>query len=92
MLQSLLSDVQAEGGALEELLQSMRDSTEEVTMKKPERKTVLERQLVSIRPVILVEDLEVVEEAVKLTELMNRGDAIVAICRAYVERFREQAR
>lgn len=40
-----------------------------------------------IKPVLYVEQVKVFEAAIRATGLMNRGDAIVVICKAYLERY-----
>jgi hypothetical protein len=39
-----------------------------------------------VKAVVYTKDLELFEEALSLTGLMNRGDAVAAVCREYVEK------
>ena len=52
-----------------------------------ERKTrnLLNDALRRIKPVLFVSDVAVFERAIRLTGMRNRGEAIVEICRKYVE-------
>lgn len=38
-----------------------------------------------IKPVLYAEDIAVFEDAIQATGLVNRGEALIAICKAYLE-------
>lgn len=51
----------------------------------PEGDRLNKQRLKQIKPVFYVEDLAIFERALASTGLVNRGDALLEICRAYLE-------
>lgn len=66
-----------EAGEVEEVESALSSPTPKLTGERSRQ----------IKPVLYAEDIAVFEQALLMTGLKNRGDALLAVCRAYLEGF-----
>jgi hypothetical protein len=94
-LAPLLAQVNTESAALDALLQSMLDQATltqlqdigeepETESKASDGRDLLQKDH-AVKAVFAVSDLKVVEGAIRLAGIANRGNAVVAICQAYID-------
>jgi hypothetical protein len=94
-LQSLISEVELKPGALDDLLDDLRlevpaggsaGSGEAAGKKSDGRDLIADQRGANVKIVVTVPDLAIVEKALVLTGNMNRGKALVQICREWQKR------
>lgn len=88
-LGKLLADVDREGGPLDELLRSLEEIADLGTVKKAGGASTskVKREASpahTVRIVLAVTDVATVERALRATNISNRGDALIEICRSYL--------
>ena len=88
-LASLLAGVERSGGPMDELLGSLEQmAVTAIPKKTPGKKRAVEAPRGhTLRLVLSVPNIAMVERAVLMTGLANRGEAFVEICRTYLEAF-----
>jgi len=83
-----LAAMLAEAGELDQVEADLMGEGRE---KAPDLKSGLGDTNAKIKPVIYARDLADFERAIRATGLPNRGEALMRICRFYLEHYREQA-
>jgi hypothetical protein len=88
-LAELLAAVNTEEEAVGNLLKEMSLEAEQTALKPAGGSGSSDRNLgdtkKQIKPVLYAEDVSVFEAAIKATGIKNRGEAVIAICRYYLE-------
>lgn len=91
-LTELVNSIDADTSELQKLLDQIQAEAEEVTFEAvedgaegPNRSEGFEHHDVKIKPVLSVAQVKVFEEAILATDMLNRGEAILEICKVYLE-------
>ena len=96
-LTELLSDLAASGaddpfrgiGYDADGLDAMLAEINETTLKDPSEKRNFGEKKLQIKPVLYIDQIRIFEQAIQATGLKNRGDAIIKICRSYLDEKRQ---
>lgn len=93
LLDELLREVDTGEGALQELILQMQAENEVTALQDAGDDGNDGRELArqgKVRPVLYVEQIAIFEQAIRVTGLRNRGDALIAICEFYLNHEEER--
>lgn len=93
-LDELLRDIETGSEALSELFSDMYEGVEHEleqsagldSERNDGRNELMKKAASKFRPVITVEEVAILEQAIRLTKKPCRGEAVAEICRAYLEK------
>lgn len=95
-LRSLLADVTTDSAAVQTILTELAEAAEAATLREIDPDTRSKGMTVTtattVRPVLALADVAVFDQAIQATGLDNRGEALMAICRAYLGETRAENR
>ena len=89
-LYKLLDDLKADNQALDEFLNDQREIAHVAILDRPDPRAIGKNGHATVKVVLPATDLRLLEQALSATGHMNRGEAILEICRAYLESGDEQ--
>lgn len=94
-LNELLGDIDTANAAIDQMLYALLDEANKTSLKdepepeSEEAETSTARKLgdkkAQIKPVLYADEVAVFEQAIRMTGERNRGKAIIAICRAFLD-------